>query len=102
MYSVQKFLYGKYTKYNYRSVALIGLLFYRRQQRGRRFYNFLLTYRSSRALPIVTRAIAKAEFVTKPGLSALATVLILRDIYNEFAKLRYKIINTKTPIDRIL
>lgn len=102
IYSIQKFLYSKYTKHNHRSVAPIGLLFYRRQQRGKRFYNFLLTCRSSRASLVVTRAIAKAEFITKLGLSTIAATLILRDIYNKFAKLRYEIISTKTLADRIL
>jgi hypothetical protein len=29
-------------------------------------------------------------------------VLVLRDIYNEFAKFRYELIATKTPIERVL
>lgn len=29
-------------------------------------------------------------------------MLVLRDIYNEFAKLRYKLITQKTPIERVL
>lgn len=101
--SLQRFLYSKKTKYNYRSVALIRLLFYCRQQRGKRFRNFLLNCRSSRALPTITRTLAKAEFITKASITSIAAAAsILRDIYNEFARLRYDIINTKTPIDRVL
>lgn len=46
--------------------------------------------------------LAKAEFITKPSLLKLTTVLVLRNIYNEFAKIRYKIIISKILVDRVL
>lgn len=46
--------------------------------------------------------IAKNEFVTKAGLLDIAAILILRDIYNKFARIRYTIINTLTLVDKVL
>lgn len=50
----------------------------------------------------MARTIAKDKFITKAGLSDIAAIPILRDIYNEFARIRYTMINTLTPIDKVL
>lgn len=50
----------------------------------------------------MARTIAKDKFITKAGLLDIAAIPILRDIYNEFARIRYTIINTLTPIDKVL
>lgn len=82
----------------------IGLPFYRRQQRGSRFREFLRTYRRVGISPSQTRTLAKEEFIVKAGLSATSSAAapILRDIYNEFAKIRYELIVSKTPVDQML
>lgn len=98
----QLFLLSTYTKYNYLSILLISLSYYCRQKRSNCFRNFLSSYKEKGALPQLIRALAKEEFITKPSLSQIEAVLVLRDIYNEFAKLRYKLIAQKTPVKRVL
>lgn len=101
--SEQTFNLGYYRKkHNYLSVNPIGLLYYRRQQRSDRFRKFLQTYYRAGVLPLQIRALAKEEFIVKPRLSATATIPILRDIYNKFAKIRAKLIISKTPVNQIL
>lgn len=100
--SRQSLLLGTVTIHSYKSIKSTSLVYYCRQLRGTRFREFLATCRSSGVLPQQTRALAKAEFITKPGLSKLAAVLVLRDIYNKFAKIRYKMIVSKTLVDRVL
>lgn len=81
------------------SIDSISLPFYRRQQRGSRFYEFLRNCRSISILLLQIRALAKEEFIIKAGLLGIGTILVLRDIYNKFAKIQYKLIISKTPID---
>lgn len=45
---------------------------------------------------------AKEEFIVKEGLLGIVATLVLRDIYNEFARIRYKLIISKTPVDQII
>lgn len=45
---------------------------------------------------------AKEEFIVKEGLIGIAAALVLRDIYNEFARIRYKLIISKTPVNQII
>lgn len=94
--------HGKTTKHNHLSVESIGLPFYRRQQRGGRFRDFLRTCRKTGISPAHTRALAKEEFIVKEGLSGIAAAPVLRDIYNEFARIRYKLIISKTPVDQMI
>lgn len=81
------------------SVESIGLPFYRRQQRGRRFRKFLRICRKTSISLVYIRALAKEEFIVKEGLLGIVATLVLRDIYNEFARIRYKLIISKTPVD---
>lgn len=45
---------------------------------------------------------AKEEFIVKEGLIGIVAALVLRDIYNEFARIQYKLIISKTPVDQII
>lgn len=46
--------------------------------------------------------IIKNKFVTKAGLSDIVAILILRDIYNKFARIQYTIINKLILVDKVL
>lgn len=94
--------YGKTTKHNHLSVESIGLPFYRRQQRGGRFRKFLRTCRKTGISLAHTRVLAKEEFIVKEGLIGIAAAPVLRDIYNEFARIRYELIISKTPVDQMI
>lgn len=98
----QTFVYSKSIKYNHQSIVAISLPYYRRLDRNDEFRIFLSTYRKNRVSPAIARTLAKDQFVTNKGLSEEAAVLVLRDIYNEFAKIRSKLIESRTPIDKVL
>lgn len=83
-------------------MAAIGLPYYRRLDRNDEFRDFLATCRKSRVSPAIARTLAKDQFVTKKGLSADAAVPVLRDIYNEFAKIRSELIQSRIPVDKVL
>lgn len=44
----------------------------------------------------------KDKFIIRPSLLSIAAVLVLRDIYNEFARFRYSIINRRTLVDAVI
>lgn len=94
------FLVGTYTRHNHYSVNAIGLPFYRRYERGERFRETLLRYKRNRVLPATTRTMLKDEFIIQAGLLGKAVAaLVLRNIYNEFVRFRYDLINSRTPVD---
>lgn len=44
----------------------------------------------------------KDKFIIQPSLLGRAAALVLRDIYNEFARFRYSLINRRTLVDAVL
>lgn len=56
----------------------------------------------NRVSPIVTRILAKAQFITNASLTSIATILVLRDIYNKFVRIYSEIIISLTPVDKML
>lgn len=98
----QTFVLSKYSKHNYQSIVAVGLPYYRRLDRNDEFREFVATCRKNRVSPTIIHTLAKEQFVTKKGLSVDAVVLVLRDIYNEFAKVRSELIQSRTPINKVL
>lgn len=96
------FSVSTHTKHNHRSVNAIGLLFYRRRERSNRFREALLRYKRNRVIPAATRTILKDKFIIRPSLLSIAAAPVLRDIYNEFARFRYSIINRRTLVDTVI
>lgn len=54
--------------------------------------NFLATYRKSRVSPTIIYTLTRDQFVAKKSLSVDIVVLVLRDIYNQFAKIYSELI----------
>lgn len=97
------FSLSKYVKYNYKSVVAAGLLYYQRNvYNNNEFRKYLANCRRNRVSPTVIRTLAKAQFITKASLTSVATILVLRDIYNKFARIRSEMIVSLIPVDKIL
>lgn len=100
--AIQSFSVSTNAKHNYRSIDPIGLPFYRRQIRGKRFREALLRCKRNRVSPTAIRTMLKDEFIIQASLIGEKVVLVLRDIYNEYSRFRYSLISNRTLVDVVL
>lgn len=86
--------------HNHPGVEVSGLANHRRSGRVEDMKAFLLSARRDGASTKVARAMTVTRFYS--GLTTKQARLVLRDIYNEWARIRSINLNSHTPVDRVL